>query len=78
MVAPDGLKALSSEREVRNITSNGRMAHKDAMADYDRIHPLFYGYVMLNGFDIGITTDDIRKFCVDLVYKSSTSSTYDV
>ena len=74
MVAPDDLKALSSKCDVRNIKSNERMAHKCTVADYDQICPLFNGYVMLNGFDLEITTNDIRKFCVDPACKSFSSA----
>lgn len=66
-MSPDDIVTLESN--AREAAAAGSLTLKVAMADYDRIRPLIDGRVRPEGFDLNITTDDIREFCVRPVYE---------
>lgn len=69
-MAPDELKPFKADGRTRDAASRDVPVLKAAMADYDRIRPLMDGRVTPVGFDLDITNDDIREFCVGPVYES--------
>ena len=68
-MAPDEIAEFKTAKSETVAEGVSTPTFKAAMADYDRIRPLMDGRVRPDGFDLDITTDDIRQFCIRPVYE---------